>query len=176
MTAKVLGFLAVFKKVFFTDLCKYSGRSSRRELFQAMALVFVVIAISIPIMLISIFSIDYAYDRYGKGLAYKNNPIIILGIGAIVFYLWMFLGLLSLILRRWHDIGIGFKWYAIPVMIQVSSTISAYFYNGEPQWLQWLGVINWIVTFAIVCMPSQKKDNQFGDYPMQKCKGNQPNS
>jgi len=125
---------------------KFTGRSGRREFWWFSAMQFAVYIVLGFGGFGAIISPGFSDSGTGvDGIAGREIIGIVSIVGAVLFYIAMFVPTLAVTIRRLHDLGIS-GWVAVPLYVA--------------SWF--LSFLGWIAYAVVMALPSQQKANQYG--------------
>lgn len=141
----------------FRNIFNYNGRASRSEYWW-----FVLFSAIVVFSLIALLALGFGLS-YANGSSSGTNVTALLGILSIPATIGLWLIMLSLLVRRGHDIGLATHWtllaYVMPTML--SYYASAVGNNG----LGSLATLAGLGTLVIALIPTKPELNQWGPPP-----------
>ncbi len=155
-----VGFIDAIK-LFFKNYANFSGRSTRSEFWLAELGIFMVyILLTVPFIVWCAGNTDFIFSSWDNFVSGFVGALVVWGIITVVFTLGMFLPMLSLQVRRLHDIGLS-GWL---VLIPAASIFLTEFL---PSSLEYVASLVFLASIVVYCLPS-KGDNQWGRAAEQK--------
>lgn len=157
---KYVGFIDAIK-LFFKNYANFKGRSTRSEFWLAEFAVFLIyVLLTVPFIAWCAGNTKFIFSSWDNFMSGFVGSLTVWGICVIIFTFGIFLPMLSLQVRRLHDIGLSGWLVLIP-------TASLFLTEYLPSSLEYVASLLFLAPIVVYCLPS-KGDNQWGPAPEQK--------
>ena len=138
----------------FTRTLDFKGRSTRKELF------FYILFLVILLLIAFIFERIYLASVVFSASLYIRD-------GIIFFFLISLIPLISLSIRRLHDINLSGLFIGIPIVIEIGLRVADEVLMIFEYTDNFIGIVGIFIFIGLVflCIPfSHKKNNKYGKY------------